>query len=255
MPVVARDDLDRDSADCPSPGDASPQRSYDYEGAERSYEYEGTVPGGCALGRALASAPPPTPPKPKPPPPPRAKTRVPYMKTPPPPGVAARARAADDASPAKPRLSAPAEAAGVVFAVDGRDGDYRAVVLDDGTVKNNRGEVLGFLNEETLQAGSADERFLGDLAFESAQRASMAARDADDALVATLKLDTASLVDAGGSTFAAISASGHVTGDRGQTLATIHPFDYAKQTQVALYVLFLDPGLTSPDEAGDEDAS
>jgi len=165
--------------------------------------------------------------------------RPPYRATPRPVG----APPADGG----PLLAAPAEA-NVVFKVSGRDGGYRACVLDDGTVKNNRGAVLGYLNDDDHQAGSVDEQFLGDLTFESALRDAMVARGAADELVATLRLDAARLVDGGGSTLACVSRDGEITGGLGERLGVVEPFDFSLQTQVALYALFLDPGLLSSEE-------
>ena len=123
-----------------------------------------------------------------------------------------------------------------------------ACVLDDGTVKNNRGAVLGYLNDDDHQAGSVDEQFLGDLNFESALRDAMVARGPADELVATLRLDAARLVDGGGSTLACVSRDGEITGGLGERLGVVEPFDFSLQTQVALYALFLDPGLLSSEE-------
>ena len=108
--------------------------------------------------------------------------------------------------------------------------------------------MLGYLNDDDRQAGSVDEQFLGDLNFESALRDAMVARGAADELVATLRLDAARLVDGGGSTLACVSRDGEITGGLGERLGVVEPFAFSLQTQVALYALFLDPGLLSSEE-------
>ena len=56
------------------------------------------------------------------------------------------------------------------------------------------------------------------------------------------------LVDGGGSTLACVSRDGEITGGLGERLGVVEPFDFSLQTQVALYALFLDPGLLSSEE-------
>ena len=60
--------------------------------------------------------------------------------------------------------------------------------------------------------------------------------------------DAARLVDGGGSTLACVSRDGEITGGLGERLGVVEPFDFSLQTQVALYALFLDPGLLSSEE-------
>ena len=102
------------------------------------------------------------------------------------------------------------------------------------------GKVLGYV--EDLQCGSADSRFLGELEREASDHA-LVAKDADDNVVARLFLDSCRLVDPGGSTMSEVKSDGRVLGARSQQLAEIRPFSYQIQAQVALYLLFVDPGV------------
>jgi len=49
----------------------------------------------------------------------------------------------------------------VLFVVFDREKNYRACIAKDGTCYNNVGQILGFINRDTNECGSASEMYLG----------------------------------------------------------------------------------------------
>mmetsp|Transcript_21837 Transcript_21837/g.33596 ORF Transcript_21837/g.33596 Transcript_21837/m.33596 type:complete len:1371 (+) Transcript_21837:73-4185(+) len=132
-----------------------------------------------------------------------------------------------------------------------RLGRYRSCVCQDLSVRNNRDELLGYVNEEMNQAGSATEDFLGEL--EPGARADiLIARGPFDEVVANCDLGTMRISGAGNSTIAELTRSGDIVGNEGTRLGQISPFNFQDFNLAALYMLFLDPGILSNREIEEE---
>jgi hypothetical protein len=59
------------------------------------------------------------------------------------------------------RLTSPPDELEVRFTIQDRMKDYRGCICEDGTCFDDWGKVKGHLNFETMEAGSAEETFLG----------------------------------------------------------------------------------------------
>lgn len=136
----------------------------------------------------------------------------------------------------------------IQFCVYDRVGNYRSCFCLDGSVRNNRDELLGYLNLETLQAGSASEDFLGELLSESPSEDELCARGPFDEFCAVVDLSKARLADRANSTLAEFTRMGEVISNDGLRLGRFEPFTYNDVRTAALYLLFLDPGMLSPVE-------
>lgn len=140
------------------------------------------------------------------------------------------------------------------FCVYDRRGNYRACLCLDGSVKSNRNHLLGYINLETIQAGSATEDFLGELVSETPSDGELCARGPYDEFCAAVDLPGMRLRDRRGSTFLKVSRSGELIVRDGSRLGRFDPFSPNDFQAVVLYVLFLDPGIVSPLEVHDDEA-
>ena len=59
------------------------------------------------------------------------------------------------------RMRGPSPDWDVLFFIVDRDREYRACITKDGTVYNNLGQVLGYINRDSHECGSAEEMYMG----------------------------------------------------------------------------------------------
>lgn len=138
----------------------------------------------------------------------------------------------------------------VHFCVYDREGCFRACVCHDGSVRSNRDELLGYLNIEAMQAGSASEDFLGELK-KDINDTELAARGHFDEFCAVVDLSKTRLKDSGGSTLVEITSTGEAITNDGSRVGRFSPFSYSDFPAIALFLLFIDPGMISPLELED----
>ena len=136
----------------------------------------------------------------------------------------------------KARVDPPAE---VRLCIRDRANDYRACITEDGTCINNVGEILGYINFDTLEAGAANEEYLGHM------RSDYVIEDAADVVVGSLDMGLAKVRDHKGSTIADILGTGEVQGHAGTYLGQFEGFGYQDMQIVALYLLLIDTGMTN----------
>jgi len=133
----------------------------------------------------------------------------------------------------------------VLFSVLDREKNYRACVAKDGTCTNNRGQVMGFLNFDTGEAGTADEDFLG-CVIENKFDNMYQVRDAVEGLCGWIDMGTATIRDASGSTVADLGPDGVVKHANGTYLGQFVGFrGFHRMKECALYCILIDPGMMS----------
>jgi hypothetical protein len=107
------------------------------------------------------------------------------------------------------------------------------------------GDVIGYLNFESLEAGSVSEMFLGSLVQNKFDNV-VQIRDSEDELVAYLDMGTRTIRDRLGGTVADFESGGIVRHSNGSFLGQ---FEGAKgfhdMRELALYLVLLDPGMCS----------
>ena len=143
----------------------------------------------------------------------------------------------------------------VLLSVMDREKNYRACVAKDGTCTNNRGQVIGFLNLDAGEAGTAGEDFLGNV-VESHFDNVYQVRDATEELCGWIDMGTATIRDAAGSTVADVGGDGVIAHANGTYLGVFrlgraHGARMVRHhlKEIALYVVLIDPGMLS-DVAG-----
>ena len=165
--------------------------------------------------------------------------------------------AAAKTTPRLALLSQPVEPSEEIqFQVFDRRGRYRACLCQNGTVRNNRDDVLGYINSQTMQAGSATEEFLGELARESITDIEPHARGPFDELCGIIDLARSRLRDGSGGTIIQVNSAGELRDSEGSIVGHFDPFAYNVDNAfkvIALYLTFIDPGMTSKIELPDDD--
>lgn len=143
-------------------------------------------------------------------------------------------------------LEAPPGGADVLCAIRDRDGNYRGFIARDGECRNNRNGLLGFIDGESGQCGTADEEYLGRASAESAfNDADCVIEDALDEKCGSLDRGTGYLKDADGRIVAELGPNGSCAGHAGTYLGEFEGYSHGEMTVVALYLMLIDPGMLS----------
>ena len=173
------------------------------------------------------------------------------------PAAAAAAAPADDDKPKEDVAAAddddelltgpPIAPEDVLFSVVDREKNYRSCVAKDGTCTNNRGKVIGYLNFDSHEAGSAEEEYLGAV-LENKFDNVYFVKDAADEIAGYIDMGTANIRDAGGSTVADLQVDGVVKHANGTYLGQFRGREFKafhRMRECALYLMLLDPGMLS----------
>jgi hypothetical protein len=137
----------------------------------------------------------------------------------------------------------------VLFSIIDREKNYRSCIHKDGTVTNNRGQCIGYVNARDMQAGTADEQYLG-LVLEDQFNNVYQVRDAADELCGTIDMGTATIRDSVGATVADFQSNGVVKHNNGTYLGQFLGMkDFHHMITQTLYLMLIDPGMLS-DVAG-----
>jgi hypothetical protein len=138
----------------------------------------------------------------------------------------------------------------VLFSIIDREKNYRSCIAKDGTVTNNRGQIIGYINVVDKQAGSANEEYLGTVLEDRSFNNVYQVRDALDELCGTLDMGTATIRDAAGGTVADFQSNGVVKHSNGTYLGQFLKMkDFHHMIEMCLYLMLIDPGMCS-DVAG-----
>eukprot|EP00013_Stygamoeba_regulata_P024801 CAMPEP_0177659996 /NCGR_PEP_ID=MMETSP0447-20121125/17762_1 /TAXON_ID=0 /ORGANISM="Stygamoeba regulata, Strain BSH-02190019" /LENGTH=184 /DNA_ID=CAMNT_0019164947 /DNA_START=63 /DNA_END=617 /DNA_ORIENTATION=- len=106
-----------------------------------------------------------------------------------------------------------------------RENDYRGYIAPDGTCYNNMGDIIGYINVDTNEAGAITEEYLGCLKRGSWED-EMTCEDDMETVVGTLDRGKATLKNADGSTMCQMNGAGECKGNAGTYLGQFEPFDY-----------------------------
>ncbi|KAH9251552.1 hypothetical protein BASA81_010591 [Batrachochytrium salamandrivorans] len=140
-------------------------------------------------------------------------------------------------------LSEPPSHLKVRFLVLDRYKNYRACITVEGDCYDNRGNILGYLNFASFEAGSKDEDFLGGL-IESQFDNVCQVRDDTDEMVAYLDLGTRSIRGLQGNTLVDFDSDGVVKHANGTFLGEFRGAQgYHNMRELTLYLVLLDPGM------------
>lgn len=146
---------------------------------------------------------------------------------------------------AKELQTRPPEGVEVEFTVLDREKNYRACIAKDGTCYNNLGNVFGYLNFETYEAGSVSEMLLG-TCVENHFNNVIQVRDAEDELAGYLDMGTHTIRDHQGATVADFEAAGVLKHPNGSFLGQFEGArGYHSMRELTLYLVMLDPGMLS----------
>jgi hypothetical protein len=133
----------------------------------------------------------------------------------------------------------------VVFKVIDREKEYRACVATDGTCYNNLGDVIGFLNLDAYEAGSASEMYLGCIVENQFDNV-VQVRDYEDELVGYVDLGTHTIRNREGGTVADFESGGIIKHSNGTYLGQFEGArGYHNIRELSLYLMLLDPGMCS----------
>lgn len=138
------------------------------------------------------------------------------------------------------------EAAPEVY--DGYDGEgmrllnadrkFRALIMEDGTVQDSQGTVLGFI-EPSGDVGNNEMDFLG-----HADPSSGLVTDRNDKVVGEFDQGRGYIKNAHGSVTAEVTKEGTITGNGQQTAGFVQGFTFQGMVTIAAYVLLVDPTFT-----------
>lgn len=147
--------------------------------------------------------------------------------------------------PERERMRGPPPGIQVAFTVLDREKEYRSCIATDGTCIDNYGQVFGYLNFDSLEAGSVSENYLGNI-VESQFNNVAQVRDEEDDLVGYLDMGTRSVKDRQNATVVDFESGGRLKHPNGTYLGE---FEGAKgfhnMRELALYLVLLDPGMCS----------
>ena len=138
-------------------------------------------------------------------------------------------------------LEEPPSDADVLCTVLDRKRDFRAYIAEDGEVVANSGQVIGYINIDDCQVGSADMEYLG-CGKIGADETQFTILDSNDVELCDLDLGSCRIKE-DGTTIAEIDGSGAISGHAGSFLGEIEGFGYAHTKIIALYLCLLDTGM------------
>ena len=126
---------------------------------------------------------------------------------------------AQDHGIASDLLEGPPDSAEPLATIFDRNDNFRGYIeKSDGACYNNIGRCIGYINAESLEAGSADgESFLGAL-NDGMDGAEASATDALDEVLATVSLGQAKIKDADGRTLCELGRDGSITSNLSENL-------------------------------------
>ena len=128
-----------------------------------------------------------------------------------------------------------------------RNSEYRAWIGRDGRCETRFGTLLGWLNDNEYEAGSANDEYLG-MVEENSFDNVCNVLDAIEEKCGSVDLGTHTIRDCNGATVADISAQGTVTGHNGMYMGQFEGFTFHQMKLVALYLMLVDPGMLSKEE-------
>jgi len=120
-----------------------------------------------------------------------------------------------------------------------RDKNWRGYINAEGTCYNNVVDIIGYINQDTGEAGSVDCEYLGRL------RSDWVVENNLDQKVGSLDSGRAWVRDWQDVTVAEITNAGEVAGHMLSHIGQFHGFNYHRLNTVALYLLLIDPGMLS----------
>jgi hypothetical protein len=145
----------------------------------------------------------------------------------------------------KTRSKGPPEGVDVEFLVLDREKEYRACIAQNGACYNNLGDIIGFINFETLEAGSVSEMYLGGV-VENKFNNVIQVRDDEDELVGYVDLGTSTIRDRQGGTIADFQSGGIVKHSNGTYLGQFEGArGFHNTRELSLYLMLIDPGMCS----------
>jgi len=119
------------------------------------------------------------------------------------------------------------------------DQRVRSFISEDGEVTDAKGSVLAYINPDG-EVGSHEMDYLG-----AAQEASGQVTGREDQVVGEYDQGRGYVKNSQGSVIAEVSKEGFVTGNGGQTAGKVDGFAYDLMTQIAAYILLVDPDFVS----------
>ena len=141
-------------------------------------------------------------------------------------------------------LEDPPPDADVMCTIRDRDGNYRGYIANDGECRNNRNALMGYINADSGQCGTADEEYLGCISEVSAFNDSdCVIEDAIEETCGTLDMGTGYLKDTNDRIVAELESSGVCTGHSGSYLGEFEGFSFNQMKVVGLYLMLIDPGM------------
>jgi len=136
----------------------------------------------------------------------------------------------------------------VLVTVRDRYGEYRGCIAKDGQCLSNTGKTTGFINWSDNMAGSAEEDYLG-CCKDQISGDEVVVEDALDECCGFAHLGHALLKDSNKNMVAEVKRDGAVHSSSGSTLGFFEPFRFGDMRAIALYVMLIDPGMLSREEA------
>ena len=129
------------------------------------------------------------------------------------------------------------------FAANDVLGNVRAALLSDGSVVDAAGELLAYIEADGT-VGAPDLEYLGEVTAPN-EASKGFVTDKDDVLIAEVDYGLGLIRDAAGSTIAALSRSGEVSGHYGARCGTLDGFTYAMLRSAAAYLTLVDAAFVS----------
>ncbi|KAH3759917.1 hypothetical protein Pelo_8228 [Pelomyxa schiedti] len=136
----------------------------------------------------------------------------------------------------KPTVPAPSDAK---FTIIDRMKNFRSYMTEDGACYNSVGDVLGYIEQSSWEAGSADGKFLGRL------RDDNFVENAVEVVVGCVDLGRALIRDDQDTIVCEMTGTGEVYGHQGSYIGAFDNFDYHHMKIITLYLLLIDPGMLS----------
>ena len=126
-----------------------------------------------------------------------------------------------------------------------RDKEYRACIATDGTCINNLGDIFGYINFDTYEAGSVSEQFLGSLSENKFDNV-VQILNHEDEIIGYLDLGTHTIRNTQGSTIADFTSGGIIKHVNGTFLGQFEGARaFHEMREISLYLLLIDPGMCS----------
>mmetsp|Transcript_21006 Transcript_21006/g.27237 ORF Transcript_21006/g.27237 Transcript_21006/m.27237 type:complete len:238 (+) Transcript_21006:111-824(+) len=131
-----------------------------------------------------------------------------------------------------------------LFIIKDRYSNYRGYISKDGECRNNRNQLLGFINESD-QCGSAEQEYLGSISPVNEFNDSICIiTDAIDDKCALLDLGNGYIKNFDDDRIVAeISHNGICSGHAESYLGQFEGFSFHYMKTIALYLILLDPGM------------